>query len=79
MEDLRGARYWGGSDFGVVVVKVDYFISMTVMAFELTCSCVYLEGKDNVVFILYFWAQNVQHRVQHTEETQQGFMGCMIT
>lgn len=36
-------------------------------------------GKDNVVFILGFWIHNVQHWVQHTEETQQGFVGRMIT
>lgn len=69
----QGRQILGWKWFWVVAVKV------TAMAFELIYSCVYLEGQDNVVFILYFWAQNVQHRVQHTEETQQVFMGWKIT
>lgn len=32
-------------------------------------------GKDYVIFILFFGLQNAQHRIQHSGETQQGFMG----
>lgn len=58
---LRGARYCGERDLGV---KADYFtfvIASTVL--ELICFYIYLEGKDYVVFILYFWVQNVHHRI----------------
>lgn len=77
---LRRAMYWGGRDLGVAVVEVGYFTPMIAsMALELTCACIYLEAKDYLVFILYFWLQNAQQWLQHTGKTQQGFIGRMIT
>lgn len=63
-------------DVGVVLMKVDYFTSMIAsMVSGLTCYCIYLGGKDYVIFFLYFWVQKSPVWGSAHRRNSEGFMG----